>query len=51
MKSGEKDVFLLIEYELLLDTNNLSDASFDAPYKFTGLLALSVDNATTRLTP
>ena len=30
--------------------DDLSEANFDAPYKFAGLLALSVDNATTRLT-
>ena len=27
--------------------NSLSDASFDAPYKFTGFTALSVDKAKT----
>src|SRR5688572_16204271 len=31
--------------------NNLSEASFVAPYRLIGLLALSVDNATTRLMP
>ena len=40
----------LVEYEFPA-TNNLSETSFVAPYKFAGLLALSVDNATTRLTP
>tara|TARA_A100001015_G_scaffold297600_1_gene379310 strand:+ start:8823 stop:9035 length:213 start_codon:yes stop_codon:yes gene_type:complete len=30
--------------------NNLSEASFDAPYRFIGLDALSVDSATTFLT-
>ncbi|TKS59651.1 MAG: hypothetical protein EWM72_01836 [Nitrospira sp.] len=34
----------------LLATNNLSDASLDAPYKFAGLLALSEDSAITPLT-
>ncbi len=32
-------------------TNNLSLASFVAPYKLIGFAALSVDNATTFLTP
>ena len=32
-------------------TNNLSEVSFVAPYKLIGLLALSVESATTRFTP
>ena len=35
----------------LPETKSLSDASLVAPYRFMGLLALSVDNATTDLTP
>ena len=36
---------------LLAAANNLSDASFVAPYKLIGAHALSVDNATTSFTP
>ena len=36
---------------LLAATNNLSEASFVAPYKLIGAHALSVESATTSLTP
>ena len=41
----EKQVCSSPEYELPA-TKSLSEVSFVAPYKFAGLLALSVDNAT-----
>ena len=46
----EKEDLCELEYELAA-TNSLSEASFVAPYKLIGLLALSVERATTFLIP
>jgi len=46
----EKIVLALAEYEFP-EINNLSEVNLVAPYKLTGLLALSVERATTFLTP
>ena len=45
-----EDVVLIFPESKFAETNNLSDASFVAPYKLTGLTALSVDKAITFFT-
>ena len=47
---GRKNVKVYGAYEELLATKSLSDANLLAPYKLIGLLALSVESATTFLT-
>ena len=49
-RTTEKFVLDPAEYEFP-EINNLSEVSLVAPYKFTGLLALSVESATNFLTP